>query len=700
MPVPKLNSVKRKESMFSAVHGLEIKEEPDFITKGYIATSHVDGGFFDSTRDVYVRDRVPKDTLDKWAIDINDGNPRANKVSVHHVREPVVAGAGIPGTARVDALPDGEYGLYVDSVIDKTKESFEDTKYRVDKGLIDSFSIEFHTRDPATGEYMPGAVHEEVRGDGSILRTLLPKTQLDGYTLASRPMQENAIMFKEVKEYLNSRIVEENKSKKNMEDSEKMSKEDKNKLDVTPEPQDVPEESKPEVEADTDVEDTTSDEEKKELKEYRAYKEMKTNEKKITETKEMIKGELKKALEAIPVENKVQKNTDNIEMKEFVEYKELFNKDSTLSIREQFRVAGRFAEAKGLLGPDLRQISTPTTAESRAYSIETKGADGRHIEFKGLGITTNQGSDYYLSAAELNDIFDPIVYNALNQKTTTWNLLPKDDFSNKGNNMVQFVLKTVANPSAGAFTGNAVTLGNITRAKYQTKFKKYQVGVEVDGDMIAAARGGPIGDAFAQEIMDSTDDLMSVLNLALFAESGAETDAEVLGFEYIADSAGNTTLYGQTRSSANYLSPASAADTFIDGASANLSIDNLRAAKRQSVENGSKLDNLVYIGSPIQGDKLRGIYDAAHRLVPTSSKFGFEGMMSFDGIPFFEDKDCGDDDVWLIDLETHRVAIWIPPTLEMLGKDSDSVKGFIKTYFAVYNRAIRRLVMIYDNATS
>ena len=75
-------------------------------------------------------------------------------------------------------------------------------------------------------------------------------------------------------------------------------------------------------------------------------------------------------------------------------------------------------------------------------------------------------------------------------------------------------------------------------------------------------------------------------------------------------------------------------------------------------------------------------------------------MMSFDGIPIFEDKDCNDDDVFLVDISCHKVAIWVPPTMEMLGKDSDSQKGFIKTYFATYNTAPRRMVQIYGNATT
>jgi hypothetical protein len=342
-----------------------------------------------------------------------------------------------------------------------------------------------------------------------------------------------------------------------------------------------------------------------------------------------------------------------------------------------------------------------SSAESREY--KSFGTNGTKLEYKGLGITTNQNTDtdYLQSSAELQDVYDPVIYNALNQSTLTWNLLAKDDYSKKGNNKVQFTLKTAANTTASFYTGNAVSTGNVTRLKYETKFKKLQVGVSVDGDMIAAARGGPVSDVFAQEVMDSTLDMLAVLNAALFAEVGLETASAIIGFEYITDSAGNTTLYNLTRSDTNKLSPDTATDTYIDGGSATITMANLRKAVRQAVVEGASKANLVWITSPTQGDMLRNSMDDLRRLLsPKDTTFGFTTDLAPDGIPVFEDKDCNTDDWWLVDLETHRVAIWIPPTIEKLGKSADSEDAFIKTYLATYNRAPRRMVQIYGNATS
>lgn len=680
----------KKESMFCRVFGMETKsvDNGDFVKGGYIATSHLDSGFYDESRKVWVKDRIPKNTLDSWAELIKMGNPRANKVSVHHEREREPAGKGIEGSARVDILPDGEYGLYVDTLFDRTKSSFNDTKYKIDKGFIDSFSIEFTTRDPLTGDYIPGAVKEE-RVSNGIVRTLLPNTILEGWTVASQPMNEYAIMIKEIR----TGVIEKelNRTKNNdtpMEDNTMT----ENKED---QPASDPASVEPVSEKVEEKQISASD--LALLKEYKEMKAQEENKQRFNEIKESIKNELKEELKKAPIENKVMANKTP-ECKEFMEYKEAIKSDSKLSVSEQFRIAGKMAEKLGFITSDGIKTDSKSIF-NREYKMSTNGA---RIEFKGLGITTNQNTDtdYLLSAAELADVFDPVIYNALNQQTVTWNLLPKDDFSNKGNNQVQFTLKTAANTTAAFYTGNAINTGNVTRLKFQTKFKKAQVGVEIDGDMMAAARGGPIGDVFAKEVQDSADDLMAVLNAALFAEVGLETASGVIGFEYICDSAGNTILYNLTRSTTNKLAPASAGNTYINGSSADISLSNLRAMKRNAFEEGAALGNVVFITSPIQADKFRGIYDALQRLVPTSSRFGFEGRPEFDGIPIFEDKDCNDDDWFLVDLETHRVAMWVPPTLEILGKDADSQKGFIKTYFAVYNRAPRRMSMCYGNATS
>ena len=129
----------KKNSIFSKIYGYEKKELDDLIVGGYIATTHVDSGFYDEKRGLFIRDKIAKETLKVWADEINNGVPRANKASVNHNREPHVTGVGIRGSAKIHHFEDGEYGLYVDTLVDKTKKDFDETKYRIENNLLDSF---------------------------------------------------------------------------------------------------------------------------------------------------------------------------------------------------------------------------------------------------------------------------------------------------------------------------------------------------------------------------------------------------------------------------------------------------------------------------------------------------------------------------------------------------------------------------------
>jgi hypothetical protein len=672
---------KERSSRFSYKSILNFKENADdIIVKGYIATTHFDG-----------EDIITKATLDEWAKEINEGNPRANKVSVNHNRVPHVAGVGLKGTARVDRFPDGEYGLYVETLVDKTREDFAEIKYRLENDFLDSFSIEYIASENARFDDKSGA------------RILDTDTVLYGWTLASQPMNEHAVIVKELfnkgvdvnmetkeetpemeKEPLPVKEKDMEEEKKKQEEESKKEKEDVNMENAT--------ESKEPVEQVKEF----SEEDVKLLQEAKERKLREEKEKQLEEMKSKLFEEFKEEMKNIKVENKTLKNTEEVmESKEVKEFKEAL--EGKTSIKE---AAARLAEARGM----FKEAKTSIPANERSIRFGTKRTNkGVEMQYKGLGITTNKPSDtdYLLSAAELNDVFDPVIYNTLNQKTVFWNILEKDDLSSKGNNLVQFTVKDTANSTAGPYTGNAVTTGNVGREKLQTKFKKYQVGVEVDGDMIAAARGGPIGDVFAQEVEDSTVDLLSEINQDLFTEKGAETDAEIIGLPYLSDASGNTTLYNLTRSSYGFMDGNSGA-TYINASSADISLSLLRQAKRQAVEDaGSEMSDLVFVCDYTQGDKFRGIYDSIQRVAPTSSRFGFEGMLEFDGIPIFEDKDCKSGSWFLVDLRYgYRVGMWVPPTLEMLGKDSDSMKGFIKTYFATYSRNPNSVVEIYGAATS
>ncbi len=702
------NGKEKKEFMCSVI-GIEIKElEECFHVEGLIATTHIDD--LDREEGVEIPDRIPKETLESFAVQMNS-NKEARVMGVHHSEgHPYIpeyfGEADVENNpVKVIQLTDGEHGLFVDTKLLKHDPATPGIIKDFQEGNLDSFSITYDTDGFMTTDF-------DWVGN-NLVRVLLPGTCLAGYTAASNPKNPNAVAtaygFKEFKELVGMDVIKfkEVKKMENKEDLKKLELEKKEAEEKAKEEAEAKAkeeaEAKAKEEADakspSDSGDSPEEKEKKEFLKYKA-------EKKELEQKEVLdkaadkladkvlgKMEMK---EKVLKDNKPSNNDAEVSL-ELKEFREVIESPGKLELKEQFRRAAALSESIKL---DW-QSATTSAAESREY--KSFGVNGTDLEFKGLGVTTNQNTDanYLQSSAELQDVYDPVIYNALNQQTLTWNLLAKDDYSKKGNNQVQFTLKTAANASAAFYTGNAVATDNVTRLKYQTKFKKLQVGVSVDGDMIAAARGGPVSDVFAQEVMDSTLDMLAVLNLALFAEVGLETASAVIGFEYITDNSGNGTLYNLSRSSTNKLAPDSNGDTYINQASNTISMGNLRKAIRQAVLENAIKRNLVFITAPTQGDMMRGKYDDSRRLLKaTDTDFGFSTDLFVDGIPVFEDKDCNTDDWWLVDLETHRVAIWIPPTIEKLGKTADSEDAFIKTYLATYNRAPRRMVQIYGCATS
>lgn len=692
-----------KKEFRCRVRGLELKETAEaFHVEGLIATSHIDN--LDLQEEL--PDFIPKETLESFSNQMTS-NHDARIMGLHHsegakINPEFFGEANISNTPpEVIELDDGEWGLYVDTKLLKNDPGAVEVAKQFQNGDLDSFSITFDTSGFDAIDF--GWV------DDKLVRILGPDTRLFGYTASSTkgitpPVNPNAVAtgcgFKEFKELVKSsrEVVKvptkETKEEGSPAEPKELSEEEKKAAAAKAGEEGKP--SPPEQPAKGGSDEGADAEEQKEFEKFKADKQAREQKELLDTTADKLAEGIMKKME---VKEKVLKKKDepageiSLEVKE---HNESIAHPEKLEIKEQFRRAAAVCEKK-----EIAWDSTTKRVEEREF--KNFGTNGRRLEFKALGITTNQNTDtdYLLSSAELQDAFDPVIYNALNQVTVAWNVLAKDDYSKKGNNQVQFTLKTAANVTAAFYTGNAVATGNVTRLKYQTKFKKLQVGVSVDGDMIAAARGGPVSDVFAQEVMDSTMDMLAVLNAAIFDEVGLETVAGPIGFEYITDSAGNTTLYSLTRSAANKLAPASAGDTYINQSSTIISMSNLRLAIQQAVIEGANKRNLVFFTHPTQGNLLRGKFDDSRRMLTSkNTDFGFSTDLFVDGVPVFEDKDCNTDDWFLVDLETHRVGIWVPPTIERLGKSADSEDAFIKMYLAIYNRGPRRMVQIYDAATS
>jgi hypothetical protein len=636
---------------------VEDKENGDLVIKGYIATTHLDA----------VNDKIKKETLELWAKEINEGVPRANKTTYRHDRsDPKIVGKGLKGTARVDLLPDGEFGLYVETIVNKTHPDYKTIEYEYKKEFLDSFSIEYtHPTSKADG-------------DTSWVRELGTETELHGWTLAARPVNEHAVMIKELmlrKEESSSRSEEQTK----ILEEKTMSDELKQQVEVLQ----------------TQL---------KELSEKNSKLEV---EQKETVTKQF--AELKEIMQAMKETKDAMLNVENKEQEpiEFKEFNEVFSKETSYDILEQARLAGRVMDKKGWTdkGQKLSEINTKEVEFQDFSRVRIANKEGKYfLQYKGLSIGDNTNSNYVnastgigLSQAELQDVMMPVIFNALNETTVTWDLLAKDNMAGRGTNRVTFVLKT-GNTGAYFSKGNAITATATDRNKYTCEFKKIYIGGAVDGDLIAASQGSPVGEALGLEIADRAIALKVRMNQALFEEqAGNVADVQPLGIPAITDSAGNTTLYNTTRSAANKLAPDAAGDTYVSGASG-LTEPLLRNAIEQATTDGAMLNDLIFVGTPAVVNKYKALFDNKERLVPNSPRVGFQNAPDFEGVPLFADKDSKANSLFLIDTKALRIAMFVPPTVEKLGKRSDSEEFFIKSYYAVYCTTPRRLVEIYSIA--
>ena len=131
---PKKKGLKEGKEFLCRAIGIEVKElEGCFHVEGLVATSHIDN--VNQEDGVYISDRIPKETLESFAEQINT-NRDARIMGVHHSEgHPYIpeyfGEADVENApARVITLTDGEYGLFVDTKLlkddPKTPEIIDD----------------------------------------------------------------------------------------------------------------------------------------------------------------------------------------------------------------------------------------------------------------------------------------------------------------------------------------------------------------------------------------------------------------------------------------------------------------------------------------------------------------------------------------------------------------------------------------------
>ena len=682
-----------------------------------------------------------------------------------------IAGVLAPGTvATLQELPDGEWGAHVDTILSKTNPRYEEVKTNIEQGIYPGFSIEFVTNDSVPVE-KEGKMYRmltdiDTEGFGYANRRMIANPHAEYTDFGYKEISAiSTIQNKKTKGEIKMETDEEKIAREEKEKIENLTPEEKKKKEEEAKKKKLAEAAKASKEGEGAQVDTNETKEIKVSAEDLALL-TKFKEKQVKEAEEkkldpIIKEKVQAMLKEKGFRDAPRFNTgkeDKPEFKELDNYqtalsemKELdkhmgtseygvggAKRDSLFkhSIDKQWKESARLIDALMVKGVDvygnwLKRAPIPKPSMfkenncdysnkfdtvgqrmemkelSRVDRIEVKAGEGAQVDTNLADSNWTYGS-YFLSPVELNDIFQPVLVNQLNDQTTTFGRLQKVDFS--GLSQIQFRARTGRNSTVGGYSeGTNLTYGTsftgtVGRDKYQQPYCYYRVLVAVTGQAqrFAMAPGG-MGDRWADEIKWSGQDLLAAggtkgtaatgLNVAILGSGGGNLENISLGFEgLILGTSG--TLYGKTLGTAATSTLHSHKQTL---STVNIDLAQLRKMIRlvqtgtgsgsTEIHSNSRVSDLAFFTHHIQIDFVKAIYQDLQRIVPTSGRVGFEGELSIDGVPMVADRQIETDDVFLINTANTKIAMNLPPTLEPLPVTADAQAAHIKTYFNLYSDA-------------
>jgi|TARA_Y100000310_G_C20683143_1_gene817289 hypothetical protein len=681
--------------------GLSIKEdsEGDIIVEGLVATTHPDRE----------KDILSEKAIDQIVAEINDtskvggevGSPRS--VSLFHdwvkQKDPTLDEAAFlqPNAKKVQ-LPEGHFGAKVEAKLNKHyrgEMDADEIKYRIDNRQIAGFSIEYEDNSETT---------REVEHDGQKFKFIQDLTKFGGVGFARPRMiaNPNAVIYKEIAEKIKTKEesnMEENETSTGDENQEKP--EEKKEEPVQPQEgskEEVKEEEKPSEPATEEkpVEPSEQPEPAKESEEESSGEPV--------ETKEMAEKIVKLALKEMKIGSKIMKHTNREETTMAQEQIPLSVKEMEGALKEdkvdmlRFKegAANYFAEHPEI-DTQLKGMGIPLQSTMKVKCSGNKLAVVGGLKIKTtLDTTTNTGA-YTESIVEFADLFIPGLIETFNNQSNLFGALRKVDHL-MGGNFYGWKIKT---DQAGTLSVDpddpSVTFNPVDKLKLRTEIKEYRVGVSVTDYVLHHGRA-TMGDLLLLEAEARMGDMMRDINDDLFTEQVDTAGNQILGLEAVADTAGNTSLYGKTRSTANRLAPGTASDTYnaVGGA---LTTALIRQAVRLVEVEGARRENLRIIVDPIQRDLLFELEDGNQRY-QTQPRFGFEGQISYDGIPVIVDSSAQNDALFVVDWESYYLVISRAPQMIGLAKVGASESAYISVYLAAVYEQPRRIHMLDTLSTS
>lgn len=697
-------SQKRGKEMHRLIttEGLKVKEDgEELLVVGLAATTHPDRE----------NDVLSIRALEQIRDAINNEESAGGKtgafrsVSLYHdwihEQDPTLDEAAfLKPTATIIELEDGHKGVQVEAEINKFYKgpmTPEEIKYRIEKNGIAGFSIEYETDDSHS---------KTVKHDGKQFRWIEELTEFGGLGFARARMiaNPNAVIFKEIeKKAKEARAMTETekqevKDKAQLPSKKEEAKEEEKK--VLASKQEDAEGAEDKVEEGS--EEAGSEEEEAESGDAEAKETKKKSEKSIS-AKEIMKDFTQLVRDELQVKNKTIKTGKEAETMEALplSVKEMNaalrgkeGKMDVLAFKEAasryFREHPEFEQQMKTTGIPL-QTSLSVKCDGNKLRIVSQLASKQMETKDTLDTTTNTEGTYGISIVEFADVYLPAIIDTFNQLTNLFGQMPKRDHLEGGN---QYGWRITTDQSTGLSVDpddTAVIKRPVGKEKLRTDIKEYRVGVSVTDYVLHHSRAS-IGDLFMIEVEKRTRDLMKDINGDLFTEQ-VDSGTQVLGLEAVADSAGNTSIYGKTRTTANRLAPDAASDTYnaVGGA---LTQALARGAPTLVEQEGAQRGNLRFVANPAVRDILFNLEDGAQRHLNTNPNFGFAGLPVFDGIPIIVDPDAQTDALFVVDFESYYAVISRPPQLIGLAKVGAAEEAYVSIYLAVVYEQPRRIHML------
>jgi DNA-binding transcriptional MerR regulator len=666
--------------------------------------------------------------LEKMADQLNDKSKLGGKIGSHrtiglfhdrvHSKNLALDEAGfvVPGTARVEPLPDypGHFGLKLGTKLNKyytpsemyPDYSYEKLKYKIDNGVI-GLSMEYNNR--------PEHEHLVSTEDG-YYRYISDTDDFRGFSFARANLIGNptAVSIKEIqhlveKQNRGNEMADTNETEIKLKESEAKVQELTAKL--------------------KELESRNAEDPKlKEINEELAkVKEKLTSQKlELDTTASKIKESIELAFSGLKFENSPIANIGKVDtkLKEVYDAMDVGAKTKEWSrfidvcetrVKEQYEHFDKVLKTEGIR---MEDTTLKVKCVGRNFVIEPTVKTKDVIDTGSMNEAT-----YYQTNAMFADKYVPGIVETFQKSDSLLSAMMKESYTG-GNDKYQWRIWTEFDTFTGDNTAavdpdvTAVATKKRDFIKLETPIREYRQAVEVT-DFTQYHSRAAVGDLLMQEAIRAAEVVTNSLNADLYKGKCDATTGwlGVNGILAIADSTTYSTLYGKVRSTSNMLKQGTLDYTYDDTAEA-ISISLIREGYAYVNSAGTNISDMAIVMHPHQWIRVLNTQDDAaatytstvvHPITMSAADpaFGFKRNIipHIDGIPVILDEYCTDatgaaDTFVVVDMSKDGFVLVTSKPIGMTGlaKVGTTEKVYVNWYgTAVYKKP--RNIHLHDGLT-